>query len=154
MPIERQHRSQRINERPMSEIVTNEFLADSHLHRLADVRLGLLRLHKALLKMERIDYEKVFGRVTAGELLQLVINHAQFGWLRIISALVVEIDEALNGDELATSSDFEALISQARLLLTSPADEEFKTKYQAALQREPSVVMAHSTVMQLLRKDK
>ena len=104
--------------------------------------------------MERIDYEKVFGRVTAGELLQLVINHAQFGWLRIISALVVEIDEALNGDELATLSDFEALISQARLLLTSPADEEFKTKYQAALQREPSVVMAHSTVMQLLRKDK
>ena len=92
MLIERQHRSQRINERPMSEIVTNEFLADSHLHRLADVRLGLLRLHKALLEMERIDYEKVFGRVTAGELLQLVINHARFGWLRIISALVVEID--------------------------------------------------------------
>ncbi len=137
----------------MSEIVTSEVLADSHHHRLADVRLGLLRLHKALLEMERLDYEKVSGRVTAGELLQLVIDHAQFGWLRIISALVVEIDEALNDDEPATVNDFEALINQARLLLTSPADEEFKTKYQAALQREPSVVMAHSAVMQLLLKD-
>jgi len=137
----------------MSEIITSEVLADSHLHRLGDVRLGLLRLHKALLEMERLDYEKVFGRVTAGELLQLVINHAQFGWLRMISALVVEIDEALNGDEPATLNDFEALISQARLLLTSPSNEEFKTKYQAALQREPAVVMEHSAVMQLLRKD-
>ena len=137
----------------MSEIITSDVLADSHLHRLGDVRLGLLRLHKTLLEMERTDYEKVFGRVTAGELLQLVINHAQFGWLRLISALVVEIDEALNGDEPATLNDFETLISQARSLLTSPEDEEFKTKYQAALQREPGVVMAHSAVVQMLRKD-
>lgn len=59
----------------------------------------------------------------------------------------------LNGDEAFTLNDFEDLISQARLLLTSPGNEEFKTKYEAALQREPSVVMAHSGVMQLLRQD-
>jgi len=136
----------------MSETATSEVLTDAHLHLLGDIRLGLLRLHKMLLEMERIDYEKIFGRVTAGELLQLVINHAQFSWLRRISALVVEIDEVLN-DEPATLDDFEQLISQARLLLTSPDNDEFKTKYQAALQREPAVVMAHSAVVQLLRKD-
>ena len=137
----------------MSELATSKVLTDAHLHRLGDIRLGLLRLHKTLLEMERTDYEKVFGRVTAGELLQLVINHAQFGWLRLISALVVEIDEVLTDDEPATLDDFEQLISQARLLLTSPDNDEFKTKYQAALQREPAVVMAHSAVVQLLRKD-
>jgi hypothetical protein len=137
----------------MSEIVTSEVLADPNVHRLVDLRLGLLRLHKELLEMERVNFEKVFGRVNSGELLQLVVNHAQFGWLRMISALVVEIDEILNGDEPATFSDFEDLISQARLLFTSPDNEEFKTKYQAALQREPAVVMAHSAVMQLLRQD-
>jgi len=135
----------------MSEIISDDVLADSHLHRLGDLRLGLLRLHKALLEMERTDFESVFGRVTTGELLQLVINHAQFRWLRMISALVVEIDEVLNGDEPATLHDFDELINQARLLLTSPEDEEFKTRYQAALQRVPAVVMAHSAVMQLLR---
>jgi len=82
-----------------------------------------------------------------------VINHAGFAWLRIISALVVEIDEVLNGEEPATVSDFEDLISQARLLFTAPGNEEFKTKYQTALQRDPSVVMAHASVMQLLRQD-
>jgi hypothetical protein len=91
--------------------------------------------------------------VSSGELLQLVINHAQFAWLRMIPALVVQIDELLNRDEPATLNDFDDLISQARLLFTSPGSEEFKTKYEAALQREPSIVMAHSTVMQLLRQD-
>jgi hypothetical protein len=81
----------------------------------------------------------------------MVVNHPQFGWLRIISALVVEIDETLNGEETASVSDFAELTSQARRLLTAPENEEFKTKYQAALQREPAVVMAHSNVMQLLR---
>jgi len=136
----------------MSEIVTSEVLADTDVHRLVDLRLGLLRLHKVLIEMERINYEKVHGQVNSGELLQLVLNHAQFNWLRMISALVVEIDEALDGDEPATVSDFENLISQARLLFASPENEEFNTRYQSALQREPDVVVAHSVVMQLLRK--
>ena len=136
----------------MSEIVTSEVLSDPHIHRLVDLRLALLRLHKALLEMERINFEKRFGQVNSGELLQLVLSHPQFGWLRMISALVVEIDEARNGDEPATLKDFDDLISQAHLLFTSPENEEFKTKYQAALQSEPAVVMAHSAVMQLLRQ--
>lgn len=137
----------------MSDPDKSDELSDADIRRLNDLRLRLLHLHKSLLEMERNDFEKLYGRVNAGELLQLVINQAQFGWLRMISALVVEIDEILNGDEPATLSDFEDLLSQARLLLTSPGNEEFKTKYQAALQREPAVVMAHSTVMQLLRQD-
>lgn len=136
----------------MSEIVTSEVLAEADVHRLVDLRLGLLRLHKVLLEMERINYEKVHGQVNSGELLQLVLNHPQFNWLRMISALVVEIDEALDSDEPVTVSDAESLISQARLLLASPENEEFKTRYQAALQSEPDAVVAHSVVMQLLRK--
>jgi len=135
----------------MGEIVSGEVLADSQVHLLTDLRLGLLRLHKTLLEMERINYEKVSGRVNSGELLQIVLNHPQFGWLRIISALVVEIDELLNDEDPADVSDFAELTSQARRLLTAPENEEFKRKYQAALQLEPAVVMAHANVMQLLR---
>ena len=137
----------------MKAAQATDSLTKAEITRLSELRGRLLHLHKTLLEMERQEYEKRFGRVTAGELLQLVINHTQFAWLRIISALVVEIDEFLNGEEPATLSDFEDLMSQARLLFTSPGNEDFKTKYQAALQREPSVVMAHSPVMQLLRQD-
>ena len=92
---------------------------ESQITRLRDLRLKLLPLHKSLLELERVNFEKKFGRVNSGELLQLVINHAQFAWLGVISALVVEIDEMLNGDQPATLSDMESLFAQARLLLTS-----------------------------------
>ena len=128
-------------------------LSDAALRRLRELRSSLLHLHKTLLEMERRDFERDFGRLTSGELLQLVINHAQFAWLRLISALVVEIDEMLNGDEPATMNGFQELLSQARLLFNSPANEAFKEKYQAALQREPAAVVAHSEVMNLLRQD-
>jgi hypothetical protein len=138
----------------MSTVTTTDPLTKAGVTRLGDLRIRLLRLHKTLLEMERQDFEKMFGRVTTGELLQLVINHAQFGWLRMISALVVEIDELLDSEEPATLGDFADLVSQARLLFTSPESEEFRTRYQAALQREPSVVMAHAELMQLLREDR
>jgi hypothetical protein len=70
----------------------------------------------------------------------------------MISALVVEIDEMLNGDEPATLGDMASLFAQARLLFTSPANEEFHQKYQTALQHEPAVVMAHSGLMKMLRE--
>lgn len=126
-------------------------LSELEIARLRDLRLSLLRLHKSLLNMQQQDFEKVFGRLNSGELLQLVINHPQFAWLRMVSALVAEIDELLNGDEPAAVSNFQELLGQTQSLLTSPQDEEFKLKYQAALQREPAVVMAHAEVMQLLR---
>src|SRR2546429_3653623 len=120
---------------------------------LRDVRHSLLHLHQTLLKMERKDFARTHGRVNSGELLQLVINHAQFAWLRMVSALVVQIDEMLDADEPVTDADVNNLITGARQLFTASKNKEFSDKYQAALQQEPEVVMAHSTVIQLLRQN-
>ncbi len=131
----------------------SDALPAATLQRLRNLRRSLLHLHKMLLDMERADFERDFGRLNSGELLQLVINHAQFAWLRLISALIVQIDEMLSAEEPATANDVQNLLGQARLLFTSPADEAFREKYQAALQREPAVVMAHSEVANLLRRE-
>ena len=128
-------------------------LPETTLKRLRELRHGLLRLHKTLLEMERADFERVSGRLSSGELLQLVINHEQFAWLRMISALVVEIDEMFDAEEPATPSDVQNVLSQTRALFSSSADEVFRKKYQAALQREPEVVMVHSEVTKLLRNE-
>jgi hypothetical protein len=120
--------------------------------KIANLRLKLLQLHQSLLEMERTNFEKMFGRVNSGELLQLVINHAQFAWLRMVSALVVQIDEMLNADEPAAAADVQSLLTQASQLFTSSDNKEFREKYQAALQNEPDIVMAHSQVMKLLRQ--
>ena len=118
---------------------------------LPEVRLKILQLHQTLLEMERKRYEKTHGRVNSGELLQLVINHPEFAWLRMVSALVVQIDETLDADEPPTEPDLINLIKGARQLFAESADQEFQHKYQAALQQDPEVVVEHAALMKLLR---
>jgi hypothetical protein len=118
---------------------------------LTDIRIKLLRLHKLLLDTERIRYEQVRGRVSKGELLQLVINHDQFAWLHQLSELIVQIDELIHSDEPVTSEAVAALIADVRILLTpDEAGSDFAVKYDAAFQRNPDVVLAHADLVALL----
>ena len=132
---------------PMSGAPMSQALRE----RWRELRQKLLRLHQTLLEMERENFERRFGRVTSGELLQLVINHTQFAWLRRISDLAAQVDEMLDSAEPATLSERQSLLAQARALLTpSATEDEFSEKYQAALQREPAAVMAHAEAIKLL----
>jgi hypothetical protein len=136
----------------MNETILDDSPApESALQRLRDLRRGLLHLHKVLLNTEREVYEQVHGRVTSGELLQLVINHERFGWLHSISELIVRIDEMMDADEPATAGDVDSLLGQARSLLKpSETGDEFERRYFAALQREPDAVLAHREVTKIL----
>ncbi|MFN2482367.1 MAG: hypothetical protein ABR554_12995 [Pyrinomonadaceae bacterium] len=121
--------------------------------RLRELRGHLLRLHKLLLDGEREVYERAHGRVGAGEMLQLLINGARFAWLRRLSELIVRADELLDAkkDEPATDADARAVFSQARTML-APAEDgtDFAENYRAALQRDPSIVLAHAEVTRVL----
>src|SRR5215210_5475930 len=101
---------------------SDELVSEATRQQLANLRRALLRLHKALLDAERADYERVYGQVTGGELLQLVINHEQFAWLRPLSELIVRIDEMLDAVEPATADAAESLLAGARSLL-KPSEE-------------------------------
>ncbi|MBW4578936.1 MAG: hypothetical protein KME42_05085 [Tildeniella nuda ZEHNDER 1965/U140] len=118
---------------------------------LSELRLKLLRLHKLLLEAERIAYEQVQGQVSKGQLLQLVISHDQFAWLHRLSQIIVQIDELQQADEPITLETIETFLTDVRTLLTpSEAGDDFATKYDAALQQNPDVVLAHADVVALL----
>ena len=120
--------------------------------RLTAVRHGLLDLHKALLDAERAKYEQIHGKISAGKLLQLAFQDTQFAWLRSLSELIVRIDELLENQE-ATDSDRESLLAAARTLLTIAGQStSFAREYDAALQRDPDIVLLHARVMQALRE--
>ena len=135
----------------MSGSIEKDVLTEGAAGRLRELRVSLLRLHKVLLDGEREYYEAARGRVSPGELLQLAINDPQFAWLRALSALVVQLDEALDPKEPATAGDAAAVLSQARQLLKPSEDGgEFARRYFAALQREPAAVLAHREATLLL----
>jgi hypothetical protein len=118
---------------------------------LSTLRIKLLRLHKLLLNTERRTYEQMQGQISGGELLQLVINHEQFAWLHRLSELIVQIDELLHADEPVTAEAIATLITDTRTLLTpNELGGHFAMRYDAALQRNPDVVLAHADVVMLL----
>lgn len=140
----------------MKQIILDQSPApEDSLGKVRDLRRGLLRLHKSLLDTERAAYEQVMGRISSGELLQLVIGHEQFAWLHSISELIVRIDEIFDADEPVSTDDAENLLAQARSLLKpSETGGEFARRYYATLQRDPGNVLAHREIMLLLSADR
>lgn len=122
--------------------------------RLSAVRNKLLHLHQILLKIERTAYEQVHGQVSSGEMLQLLIHHEQFAWLRQLSKLVAQIDETLYSKEPVALDDAHNLIVDARTLLKPLEDgNAFEQKYYDALQRDPAAVLAHAELTQILAQN-
>jgi hypothetical protein len=120
--------------------------------RLTELRNGLLRLHKILLDSERATYEHDVAPITSpGHLLGLVMNDPWFAYLRELSGLVVQIDERLDAEEPATSTEATRFIERARILLI-PAEQGrgFERRYFEALQRDPDVVLGHAAMVRLL----
>ena len=128
-------------------------LSESMRTRLGELRARLLSLHKVLLDDARAAYEMDRGRIASNaNLLQLVINDPWFAWLHPLSELVVRIDETIEADSPATEADGLALVEQVeRLLAPSENGETFARRYFEALQRQPSVVLAHADVRRVLK---
>src|SRR5918993_66418 len=111
---------------------------------LFDLRKALLHLHKTLLDWERAAYERVHGRVSAAELLKVIVEDAQFAWLRPISELIVRIDTTVDSEPPAGAVEVDALVQRAREV--TAADENgslHAQRYHTALQAHPDAVFAH-----------
>ena len=115
---------------------------------LLEFRHALLDLHKQLIDSERAVYEADVGPVQSPHhFFQLLTSEPWFAWLRPISQLIVMIDEVLDGPEPLTNNNIDAVIMESVFLLVpAKAEGEFSTRYLAALQRDPAVVLAHAQV--------
>ena len=115
--------------------------------RLRIVRDRLLKLHKTLLDWERAQYEHAYGRVrSSGDMLQLVLGHDQFAWLRSHFGLIVRIDEWLVSDQ-PSRQDAEAFWEEADRL-TTPRDvpDSPQARYRDAIDASPEAAMAHTSM--------
>ena len=123
---------------------------DDERTRLRDLSARLLRLHAVLLERERHAYEASHGSVSPRELLQLLLGHERFAWLRALSQLIVRIDEAVDARNPETPLDADTLLRDTERLVRSPSEEVFATRYAAALQDSVDVVLAHAEVVKSL----
>ena len=119
---------------------------------LNDLRDLLLEQHKLLLDRERASYEKIHGTIAGpGPFLSLVLGDPYFAWLRQISTLVVEIDEALSRRSKADQPVADSLAAQARDLMRPRENgTDFQLRYYQAVQESPDIVILQCHIEQLL----
>jgi hypothetical protein len=117
---------------------------------LTEVRLPLLDLHKSLVQTERRDYERTHGRLENAEFLKVLMQDPQFAWLKPLTALIVQIDEALEDDEPGAQS-MERLTGELRSLLTPDSQGSvFQQRYGDILQRSAEAVVEHGRTVRAL----
>lgn len=113
----------------------------------------LLKFHKALLDHERRMYEAIHGRVNAGQFLNMLLDDADFAWLRRFSSLIVDIDELFGSREGFDDAEATKLLEQMRNLVTlDDAEDYYRNKYESALQQNVELVSIHGELKSLLRK--
>jgi len=142
-----------MTQRPRDEEGRAAFrLAPDDATMLHALRRDLLRHHRTSMTVAQHDYERAHGRVEGpGQLLHLLMQNPEFGWLRKLSGLIARLDERV---ESPAPGAAEALIEEAsRLLLDAESgDEAFHERYHRALQDSPDVVVTHGIVAGALRK--
>jgi hypothetical protein len=113
----------------------------------------LLKLHKGMIDHERVRYEATNGPVNSAQFLNLLLDDADFAWLRRFSSLIVEIDETFDSKEGLDESLVEELLKRVRELVTlDDAEDYYRSKYEAALQENVELVGIHAELKALLKK--
>lgn len=118
---------------------------------LQTAQKALLHVHKAILEQERRRYEAEHGRIpSAMGFLQLLLNDDWFAWLRPMSGLAAQIDEALFAKAGEPAMAPSLLLEEARFLL-SPRHEgdDLPARLFQMIQAVPEVAVAHAEAMRM-----
>lgn len=116
---------------------------------LEAVSRALQALHRQILEAEGAYLP---GRSSL-ELLDRLLNDPGWAWLRALSALITDLDEALAKDTDLTTDDAAAAAGHVRALvfgLGEPRDESFLGRYRPLLQQSAALASAHGELKRLI----
>jgi hypothetical protein len=116
---------------------------------LEAVSRALQELHKQVLEAEGPYIPGRKGAV----LLDKLINDPEWAWLRALSMLIADLDEALAKDTDVTPDDAASAAGHVRALvfgLGEPRDEAFLDRYRPLLQRRAALASAHGELKRLV----
>lgn len=114
-------------------------------------RDALLKLHKLLLDHERLIHEGIFGPVSAGQFLKLLLEDEDFAWLRKFSTLIVAIDEMFDQKDGFSEAQVDLWLGKLRNFVhLEDGDEEFNVRYRSALQLNLAAAVQHGRLKELL----
>ena len=102
---------------------------------IKQARNNFLRLHKILMDWDRARYEAENGPTTPGQFLEMLLSEPRFEWLRVLSMLIVRIDEAFDLDDGVSMEMLEGFRQEIRDIFDENSGEygDFQARFAEAL---------------------
>ena len=115
------------------------------------IRHSLLELHRTIVTVEKVAHERLHGRTSASDFLDVLVNSAEFAWLRPLTALIVQLDELLDAPDQEGADSLANWVTETRAVLTPSAQgSAFQQRYGELIQASPDVALAHASLMRVL----
>lgn len=120
--------------------------------KLSNIIRLLLELHKNLLDLERAAYEKKNGVISNNhEYFQLVVNHDDFRWLRVLSEIIAALDlESEKADP--DDNQIKVLFDNIRDLFENNDESEFGKRYQYFFKQDVRLAELETRVLANISK--
>ncbi|RYZ68840.1 MAG: hypothetical protein EOP05_15755 [Proteobacteria bacterium] len=126
---------------------------------LRSIRRDLSVVHKSLLDFQlRVQEGLDERRYSSADLLQLSIQHEDFEWLRLISTLMVRIDDVVDEElieEVKHEGD-EVIAELQQLFSPEVADDkrsDFKRRLEIAINKDPHLFVEVAKIRGRLHKN-
>ena len=114
--------------------------------KLQELAAGLRELHQELLDGQRDEYQRLHGPIAGGaQLLHLAAHDPSFAWLRVLSALMVDLDALLDEDTDPSDDEAGALRQELEETFSTAKSGQFWDRGSPLLQ-SPRVAMAYAQV--------
>lgn len=111
--------------------------------RLNTLSKTLLQVHKSLLDFQKGVMEALGGKaLTAYDTWQLSVAHPDFEWLRLLSSMIIRLDDATDNKDLSHESTHAQFSAELNAIFNDPAQhEDFKQRLEIALANSPELCL-------------
>lgn len=118
---------------------------------LAELSKSVLHIHRALLQYQKELHEfRENKALTPYEVLDLSLSHPEFEWLRVLSQLIVEIDERTDDKEQPIGTfDRDAVKKMRDVFVDTEQFVDFKKRLRTAIGND---VQLGSQIVALIKK--
>jgi hypothetical protein len=111
----------------------------------------LLDLHKALLGLQRKQYEKKNGQIQSNnDYFNIVVNHEDFKWLRSLSQVIALIDEE-GEQEIINEEKVSKFLVDLKKMISKKKSDDFSAHYQFAISEDKNIAKLNSELKEKIK---
>jgi hypothetical protein len=116
----------------------------THKDYLNDLSRSLARIHKFLMDYQMVQYQNRTGQLlNPATKLNLLLQDPEFAWLRILSQLMVRVDEVFFQKEPIIDDQVSRLNFEVEELLIRKANDVFNIHFDAMIPHIPELLAEH-----------